>query len=273
MPVKKPVAKKENKEEVIKGEIVLREAPVQRVVNEKDIILPAMNAAQMRILINQTPKWAVKVRQGKGGRTFKYVPHGYVADQLNKAFGFDWDLLIDPMANGNMYALELEPLYDPKGVLIRNDRHIAVCGRLVVRVRDKNGKLVTAITKSGFGSQMWLPTMEFGDALKAARSDLVKTCAFQLGIALDLYYNEKAEFDTFVEREAVKSASQQMAEQLATGIPDSPVLFLSRAMSDYNLDGMEACEICGTSIDELMAMNAEQIGECWKALKKHATKK
>lgn len=264
---------KKKKIETVEGEIVndivLREAPEQRIVNMKDILQPAVTAAQLRVLTSQTPKWAVKARQGRGGKVFKYVPHGYVTDTLNKAFGFDWDLVIEPMADGKMYALELEHTLDKNGNIIKTDRHIAVTGKLIVRVKTKEG--THTITKSGFGSQMWLPTMEFGDALKAARSDLIKTCAFQLGIALDLYWNERAELDDYVKVETAKAESIRIADQL-NGIPSKPILLLSKAMNEYGFDGMKVAEICNTSIDLIMAMNEDEISECWKKVKNEGDK-
>ncbi len=267
MAAKNPVRKNSSKDIILQGEAMDdddREAPDQSMVKAKDIILPSLNKEQLSIILNKTPDWAVKVRQGKGGRAFKYVTHGYVTQTLNKAFGFDWDLIVDPMADGKMYALELEPIVDAKGVILRHDRHIAVTGRLVVRIHDGKGKLITTIVKSGFGSQMWLPTMEFGDALKAARSDLVKTCAFQLGIALDLYWNERAEIDTHVKKQAAKSEAQRAASEMVAAAVDTPIALLTRSMADFKFDGAKVAEILGTTFDLMMAMNEDAIAEAWK---------
>jgi len=260
MTTKKPVAKKDI--EVLTGEIVLaREAPMQRIMDVKDILQSALNAAQLRMLTGQTPKWAIKTRQGRGGKAFKYVPHGYVTDTLNKAFGYDWDLVFDQIEDGKLYSFVEER--DVKGVVIM--RHISVAGHLTVRVHTAKGD--REITKSGFGSQQWLPTMEFGDALKAARSDLIKTCAFQLGIALDLYWNERAELDEFVVKETAKNESARIAEQLTTGIPSTPIMLLSRAMSDLQFDGMKVAELCDTTIDLLMDADEKMIAKYWKVIK------
>lgn len=257
-----------DKEEVLTGEIVLqREAPVQRVMNVKDIVQPTFNPAQLRIVTNETPKWAIKTRQGRGGKTFKYVPHGYVTDTLNKAFGFDWDLYIDPIEGKKMFSLEIEEIKGKDGKIEKVDRHVVVAGRLVVRVHGKNGD--RTITKSGFGSQLWLPTMELGDALKAARSDLIKTCAFQLGIALDLYWNERAELDDFVKIEVRKSEAQALSEKMKAD-PETPVLLLSRSATEFDYDGMKVAEICGTTIDLLMAAKPQQVKKYWGIIKSYA---
>lgn len=251
--------------EVLTGEIVMREAPEQRIMNIKEIQQPSLNAAQLRMLTGQTPKWAVKTRQGRGGKAFKYVPHGYVTDTLNKAFGFDWDLEITPISGDKLYALEIER--DSKGV---ETRHIAVSGKLIVRVHTPKG--VRTITKSGFGSQTWNATMELGDALKGARSDLVKTCAYQLGIALDLYWNERAELDEFVAGEIRKTESARIAEKLTSGVPDNAILLLSRSMSEFSMNGLQVAELCGITIDNIMSASAEEIAEYWNVVK-NANKK
>lgn len=265
MPVKKTTPKKKqpvkSKEEIIEGEIVLlREAPPERRIVPRDILQPSMNPAQLSMVTGQTPSWAVKTRQGKGGKMFKYVPHGYVTDTLNKAFGFDWDLIIDPIENGQLYSLNVET--DSKGAVVM--RHISVAGHLIVRVHMKGGE-VKEIRKSGFGSQTWNNTMEFGDALKGARSDLIKTCAYQLGIGLDLYYNEQAELEQYAERVVNKSESQRIANDLLTAIPETVVILMSRAMTDYKIDGQAIAKIAKITFDQLMEIeDPKEIAKIWK---------
>lgn len=251
------------KNEVLTGEIVLREAPEQRIIDIEEVQQPAVNAAQLRMLTGQTPKWAIKTRQGRGN-VYKYVPHGYVTDTLNKAFGFDWDLILDPISNGQLYSLEIEK--DSKGIQIM--RHVVVAGRLIVRAGK--GAQAKEIIKSGFGSQQWLNGMELGDALKGARSDLIKTCAFQLGIALDLYWNERAELDEFVKVEVRKTESDRIAAELTSKDPETPIILLSRSQAEYDIDGMQIAEICDTTIDLIMAMNKKQIAACWKKVQNAA---
>lgn len=253
-------------------DIVLREAPVQRAINNSDIVQPVMNDAQLSIMLNKTPAWAVKTRQGGGGKMYTYVPHGYVTDTLNKAFGFDWDLIIDPMADGKMYALEIEEVVNAQTKsVMKVNRHIAVTGRLIVRIHDPiTGEVKATITKSGFGSQLWLPTMELGDSLKAARSDLLKTCAFQLGIALDLYWNERAEINSF-EGEQRISEDRKKAEELLKnwekrGVPTNFGSLLSKAKTDYNFDGSKIEEILKVELDEIMDYDPPEIVKAWDSI-------
>jgi hypothetical protein len=268
---KKPVKKNELAiVETVEGEIVEREAPKERRIDIKDVLLPTMNLSQLRIVTGKTPDWAIKVRQGGGGTSLRYVPHGYVTDTLNKAFGYDWDLVLEPMAEGKMYELQMEPVLDAKTGADTGKppkRHVAVTGKLVVRIRDQKGNLKSTIVKSGFGSQIWLPTMEFGDALKAARSDLLKTCAFQLGIALDLYWNEQAELQTYANKKAAQAEHTRIAAQFSSE-PDTAILLITRAMSDYKYDTDKICEIGGIkSFDEILLMDATQVSELWKKVK------
>lgn len=265
-------------EQFVEGEVV-RNAPEERDVNQAQIVQSVLNDAQLSIMLNKTPPWAIKQRQGGGGKMYTYVPHGYVTDVLNKAFGFDWDLIIDPMSDGKMYALEIEDiLARGSNTLAKQNRHVAVTGRLVVRIHDpKTGDVKATITKSGFGSQLWLPTMELGDALKAARSDLLKTCAFQLGIALDLYWNERAEVSEFEKKqeEAYSKAesAKKMAEAEKRGTPINFAMLITKADKEFQMNGEELEKVLGVELDEVMDYDFEQIALCWDKIVLSKSKK
>jgi len=239
-------------------ELSIREAPEERKQAITDFLMPLFNDAQMRLLVNKTPAYAIMKRQGAGGQMLSYVKHGYVTDQLNKAFGFDWDLIIDPMANGQMYALEIEsiPRIDGKtnkALSPIETRHIAVCGHLVVRVHDAKGNVKGTITKSGFGSQTWNAKMELGDALKAAKSDLLKVCAAQVGVALDLYWNDMDEVQKYEdEQEKKRQRNEQQAiidasftEDDSPANPTSGIELITRALSELGLNGQAVAEMLG----------------------------
>ncbi len=274
----KKKSSKKNEIEVVVGEMMEeREAPKQRVIKIEDVLLPAFNKAQMNILLTRTPEWAIKSRIGGGGKTYRYVPHGYVTDQLNKAFGFDWDLMLTPMENGKMYSfIEEEIINSSNKSVARVERHISVTGYLEVRIHGnkKDPSLVTGvIRKSGFGSQKWLPAMEFGDALKGARSDLVKTCAFQLGIGLDLYWNERAEYENWqTQLRTALSEKVKVENQLTSGTPNNSVLLLSMAFKEYGLDSDKVAEILEMPFDEILTMEENQVKKAWAKLGKHASK-
>lgn len=270
------------KGEIVKGEIVdlgERAAPLDRRVEKKEIITPVFNDAQLNIILGRTPNYAIKKRVGPGGKPLSYVPHGYVTDQLNKAFGFDWDLILNQTSNGSMYSLEIENIYKREGNKITNEvvgqmRHVVVTGQLVIRIHKPGSPVVVAtITKSGFGSQQWLPSMELGDALKGARSDLLKTCAYLLGIALDLYWDDAAEFQEYqrrmTEKERADFEAQAMAELLAKDkAPGNVVLLISRAAQEFNMDLDDICLSAKVTEDQLMALESGAIAAVWDKLKK-----
>lgn len=271
MASKKPT----KKTKVIYGEVVeSREAPIERAIEKAQIISPQLNDKQLALLMNRTPQWAIKRRQGPGGKMYSYVPHGYVTDMLNKAFGWDWDLIVDPMSDSKMYALEIEetPVLKagrPTGEILVT-RHVAVAGHLTVRAHSKTGAIIATITKSGFGSQKWLPTMEFGDALKGAKSDLLKVCAVQLGVALDLYWNEQVELQEFETKEEQRAEAQRQADEMAknmSGAPKTPVIFISRCMSELGLSLEDAATKLGIVSAQIMVMPEEELAKCWELLK------
>lgn len=268
------------RDDVVEGEIVSREAPLQRSenFNKGMVIQPVLNDAQLSIMLNKTPSWAVKQRQGGGGKVYTYVPHGYVTDTLNKAFGFDWDLILDPMFDGRMYAMEIEEISDRSGKVTKTNRHMAICGHLTVRVHDPHTHAITAtITKSGFGSQMWLPSMELGDALKGARSDLLKTCAYQLGIALDLYWNERAEINDFetAQREAVQLVEDEkkLGDLIKSGIPTNFATLLSKSNSEYGFSGDDIEKILDATLDEIMDYVPQEFASSWNSIISAGSKK
>lgn len=254
-----------------------KEAPQERSIEVmgKDVLSPLMTTAQMNLVLNKTPDYAIKLRPGPGG-TYKYVKHGYVTDTLNKVFGFDWDLVLVPMSDGKMYTLETEEVnvYGPKKVILetRTVRHLAVCGYIEARVRDEKGTLKGTIKKSGFGSQLWLPSQELGDALKGAKSDLLKVCAMAIGVALDLYWNDSAEMEAFEKRqdEAAGVIDSKFVEKT---VPETFVDLLSMSMSKYQMDGAKVSEVLGKRIDELMTLNTVDIAIMWEKIVSEGSKK
>ncbi|GAG33716.1 unnamed protein product, partial [marine sediment metagenome] len=148
-----------------------REAPNERALQKADVISPVLNEAQLNILLAQTPSYAIKKRPGRGGKAFRYVKYGYVVDQLNKAFGWDWDFKILPIDGDKRYLLteSEERFYNKTSqkAETKTIRNIAVYGEITVRVRANKPPfpIMATITKPGFGSQNWESTIEFGDAL------------------------------------------------------------------------------------------------------------
>ena len=131
-----------------------------------------ISEAQRDFLLQRTPPAEVKQRKGRGGRTFDYIEIGYVIEQLNKVFGFDWDFEV---VHGEYMEMADE---------------VVVEGRLTVRAKWNSvtkAQFGGAIVKRfGKGPQEGQP-MSIADDFKAATSDALKKCASLLGVGLDVY--------------------------------------------------------------------------------------
>ena len=136
----------------------------------EDIGLPTVvNDAQRNLILMQTPPAEIFQRKGRGGKTFDYVKVGYVVEQLNLAFGFNWDFeVIDQKYNDE-------------------SDEIVVLGKLTVRA---GGHTITKFQFGGTAVKRTKKTDEiisFADDCKAAAADALKKCASLVGIAHDVY--------------------------------------------------------------------------------------
>ena len=164
-----------------------------------DVFASVMNEAQFTILCGRTPKRYIKVRPGKGKRTFSYVPHGYVTAVLNKAFGFNWDWELLSQGNGDYYKY-IPPTMGPdkynegKKVQWQPGSYI-VTGKLTVRVVDPLdlSRVLATIVKTAAGEKEHMRGMTHGGHIKSASSDAFKKAASRLGVALDLYWQDADE--------------------------------------------------------------------------------
>lgn len=259
------MARKKKKNES-KEIVPSREAPKQRNVTSKDLaVMKIMAQKQIEVLTAKTPEYAIKTRPGGGGRVLRYVSHGYVTDQLNKAFGFDWDYKLLPVFDGSI----------AKHVTVKTGEnrrtgediithYISVYGELTVRIHNpqKLAEVIATITKPGPGSAVWFPANEWGDALKSAKSDGLKVAAHELGIALDLYWDDEAEFSAHEEKQ--KSASDEVIDAIEENddTPQNGIKALAMAKSwGYELD--EIKKILGDNFLK------EYKPEDWKKMKKH----
>lgn len=135
------------------------------------LLMQTFNEAQVDFLLQRTPAKEIKTRQGKGGRQFAYVEHGYVTERLNLVFGFNWDFeVVD------------------KQIL---DDEVIVEARLTVRTPQGQTIVKTQfggadIERHSSGAKNGRP-LSIADNYKSACSDALKKCASLLGIGLDLY--------------------------------------------------------------------------------------
>lgn len=147
----------------------LDDAPKQVTIAE------AVTQSQIAVLTQKTPKKAIKVRPGKGGKHFSYVEHAWVTATLNAAFnwGWSWDVLEwhtvpenDP-SPFEVFILGRLTIHSPRGDIVKTQ-----FGTASVK-RDRNQNILSV-----------------GDDLKAASSDGLKKAASLLGVALDLYSSD-----------------------------------------------------------------------------------
>ncbi len=235
-----------------------RNPPIDKTFQE--IILPVLSPGQMSVLAGTIPKHAIKTRPGRGDKTFTYAPYGWYVDQLNKAFGFDWDYKLLPVFNGSIYALNVEQYERVKKgkketVTIRN---ISIYGELTIRVRHPKDftSVIATITKPGPGSQNWEKTIEFGDALKGAKSDGLKVAAHEFGIGLELYWNDSAELQAYDERQERLNAPPKTIAELW---PRLKAINKSKS-------SLEAAQLLGCDVKELKdRFNADPAG-AWEVL-------
>lgn len=157
------------------SEAELVEADSDMPEEDEDEISPVINEAQKRMIQGETPERFIKKRQGPRGQMLDYVEVHYVRNQLNKAFGHNWD----------------EEIVD-KDI---GDNHVLVHVRL--RARTPKGEII----KDGFGSDSITrykdkhpkagQIIDIGNNLKSAVADGLKKAASKLGICEDVYWENK----------------------------------------------------------------------------------
>ena len=143
------------------------------LINETDLSLVennSLNAAQLSLILKNTPKQYVHTRPAKGGGTWDYVTGGYVKKCLNLMFGWDWsfEIIEEKIMHGEAIV---------KGKLTCNSG-----GRTIVKMQYGNKDIMC---KKGTE----IP-LSIGNDLKAAATDCLKKCAAEIGIAADIYNKE-----------------------------------------------------------------------------------
>jgi len=175
-PQEKKTAKKKKavkKVEEVKDLITLENEEQRKLVEEIQNSIPQVfDQAQRNLLLNETPRYKIRKRQGKGGMTFDYVDIGYVLEQLNILTGHRWDFDIEWQTSlteakevGQFIVRGSLKLYSNKGDIVKKTNF----GKADLKERKGGGYL------------------DFGNDMKGAVSDCVKKCASMFGIALDVY--------------------------------------------------------------------------------------
>ena len=249
-----------------------------RNIQQKDIVNAVVSPSQLDILYGPIPKHALRKRPGRGGMTFTYVPYGYVVDALNKAFGLDWDFKLLPYFNGEMFKLTIDDTLDKNGKVVKTTRNITVYGELTIRVHSTKSPypVYTTIVKAGVGSQNWEATVEFGDAVKGAKSDAVKVAAHQVGIGLALYYDDSVELNAYENKMAEQAAeaqrdAEEAAKLLVTNTPINGAVLLGRSMSEFGIGGADLSDILKVTLPEIINATSEQLVQWWDEVKLHVS--
>jgi len=275
VPAKKTPVKRKTQSKalaVIEPTELSREAgSKERSLKVADVLMPVMNEAQMRMLCGRTPAHVIRTRPGRGGKAFRYIPYGYAVDSLNKAFGFDWDFVILPVFNGNLFKQTDVEVKDRSGKVTYVNHNLTVYGELKVRIRNNKNVVIATIVKQGIGSQDWNEANEFGDSLKGASSDALKRAAHELGVGLDLYFDEQVELNAFNEKKQKEEAdkkreAEQVASAILNDVPAKGAVLLMRSMSDYQYDGARLCEILGVTLPDIINAPTELIAELWNKI-------
>jgi hypothetical protein len=167
--------------------------------NENKLVLQEtpITAKQLLVLLQSTPKDHRYTRPAKGGGTWDYVTGVYVKKVLNRVFGWLWSFDI----------LSIEEKYNQ-----------VICqGKLTINKPDGSpliwktdiGRADIKMKKDNSGP------LDYGNDQKASATDCLKRCAFQLGIASDIY--GKNEF---------KEINKDLVNEILNGLPkpEKPII-------------------------------------------------
>jgi len=157
--------------------------------------------AQRNLLLNETPRYKIKQRKGKGGMMFDYVDVGYVLEQLNILTGHRWDFEIIEICNFIEAKETGEVWCDGKMTLYGKDGQKKI-------IMDSGNAEVKMKQSGGF--------LSWGNDRKASISDCIKRCARQFGIALDVYSGAiKRRQDTTHPEATITESQRRRLEVLA----------------------------------------------------------
>lgn len=128
-----------------------------------------LSAKQLLVLLQKTPADHKYTRPAKGGGNWDYVTGVYVKKVLNRVFGWLWSFdIIDITEKYNQVVCRGKlTINNPDGTPLIWKTDI---GKADIKMkRDNSGPL------------------DYGNDQKASATDCLKRCAFQLGIASDIY--------------------------------------------------------------------------------------
>lgn len=145
------------------------------VESKKSLVKPPFDLKVMLKMAERTNPRYVKVRQGPGGSSLRYVEGGYMKTALNYLFGWRWDFeIID------------------KGEVKVSEKVVEVWTQGKLTIRDEQNNPVIVKTQFGGCPVKYLKSnpdmpVSMSNDFKASATDCLKKCASELGIASDVY--------------------------------------------------------------------------------------
>lgn len=180
--------------------------------NQTFELLPiSLNKAIRDQITEPIPEDVIQERDAGKNQKLSYIAGCTVIDMLNKAFGYDWDWIVDNewIQDSYKYHNTYAKVKDSEKTLNTATNKLGVWevpapvahvrGRLVVHFMAKtvgpDGSTCyqeKTITKTGYGSKCIIGKQnEQKDIFKSAGTDALKKAASLLGIGLELYRNEE----------------------------------------------------------------------------------
>lgn len=210
----------------ITQELELENADRRQLVEELYKKVPQLfSEAQRRLILNETPRYVIKQRKGKGGIYFDYVDTGYIIEQLNLLTGFHWDSQILSDLDSKEYW-DIAEKFKQVGIHLKLTAHAGKNVRCVEDVGRADLKEKT--DKTGY--------LDVWNDVKSAVSDAIKRCARQMGIALDVYSGavKRAQDENHPEH-PITEGQRKRLEAIANeaGIGHSGLKKLINEMYDY----------------------------------------
>lgn len=150
---------------------------------------------QLLRLLQVTPKQHRFTRPAKGGGNWDYVTGAYVKQTLNEVFGWLWsfDIINMKESHGQAVCQGKLTINKPDGnpLVWKTDIGKAdIKYKTEERKDDKGRTIMDAYNKYPKKFPTDIP-LDYGNDEKAAATDCLKRCAFQLGIASDIYDSKK----------------------------------------------------------------------------------
>lgn len=168
------------------------------MTKKKELVLTdntPIKTTQLLRLLQVTPAQHRFTRPAKGGGNWDYVTGAYVKQTLNEVFGWLWSFDIVSMkeSHGQAICQGKLTINKPDGTPLVWKTDI---GKADIKYKteervDSTGK--TIMDSYGRYPKKF-PTdtpLDYGNDEKAAVTDCLKRCAFQLGIASDIYDSKK----------------------------------------------------------------------------------